>query len=245
MDKNFLDLFKVKKPIIGMIHLKGNSDEESLQIAKKEIDILMDNGIDAVLVENYFGYPNNVEDVLAYLYEKRRELIYGVNILGNFFTAFNLANKYQAKFIQIDSVVGHLNPFHDFFFARDLKELTQNSTAYLLGGVRFKYQPVLSNNTLEEDLKIAMKRCDAIVVTGTGTGLNTPLDKIKEFRSIIGDFPLVVGAGITPSDCEDSLRIADAGIVGSYIKDNYEDNGDVSKEHILTLLNKVKKLRKQ
>ena len=51
----------------------------------------------------------------------------------------------------------------------------------LLGGVRFKYQPVHSGRTLEEDLRIGMERCDAIVCTGEGTGIPTPLGKVEEF----------------------------------------------------------------
>ena len=32
-----------------------------------------------------------------------------------------------------------------------------------MGGVRFKYQPVNSGRSTEEDLKICMNRCDAIL----------------------------------------------------------------------------------
>ena len=43
------------KPIIAMLHLKGNSDEEIIERMIKETEIYYRNGIDAVLVENYFG----------------------------------------------------------------------------------------------------------------------------------------------------------------------------------------------
>ena len=36
MAENFLDLFKNKKPIFGMLHLKGNTDEEVFERAKKK-----------------------------------------------------------------------------------------------------------------------------------------------------------------------------------------------------------------
>ena len=32
MGNKFLDLFNTKKPVIGMIHLKGNNDEEVFDI---------------------------------------------------------------------------------------------------------------------------------------------------------------------------------------------------------------------
>ena len=90
---------------------------------------------------------------------------------------------------------------------------------FLLGGVRFKYQPVASGRTLEEDLKIGMERCDAVVVTGAGTGISTELDKIKAFRAILGDFPLIVGAGMTAETAAEQLFYSDGAIVGSYFKE--------------------------
>ena len=62
---------------------------------------------------------------------------------------------------------------------------------------RFKHCPYLSGRSLKEDLEIAMTRCDAIAVSQDETGQETSMDKIQEFRNIIGDFPLIVGAGMT------------------------------------------------
>ena len=69
-----------------------------------------------------------------------------------------------------------------------------------------------------------MERADAIVVTGEGTGKETPLDKIKRFREKIGDFPLVVGAGVDSYNVMGQLKIADGAIIGSYFKKGYTWN---------------------
>lgn len=241
---NFLSLFKSSKPIIGMIHLKGDEDMEILTRAIREIDIYTKNGIDAVLIENYFGEIKNVEYVLEYIANYRKNVIYGVNILGDYKRAFALADTYHAKFIQIDSVAGHLRNYNDKIFENNIKLLRSNSNAFLIGGVRFKYQPYLSGKSLEEDLEIGIERCDAIVVTGEGTGKVTDLEKIKNFRKIIGQFPLVVGAGLTTQNCTNQLSIADAGIVGSYLKENHVDYGEVSSENTENFMNKVKILRR-
>lgn len=81
------------------------------------------------------------------------------------------------------------------------------------------------------------------MVTGEGTGKETDLDKINKFRQVLGTFPLVVGAGLTAQNCVEQLSIADAGIIGSYLKDNYKDNGDVSIEHVNEFMGNVKTLR--
>lgn len=237
MKKKFLDIFKTKKPILAMIHLKGDTDEEVFERAKKEIDIYYENGADAVIVENYFGsYPHMVK-VLEYLQNNMPERIYGVNCLDNDTMNFELAMKYDADFIQLDSVAGHLNLQNDITFDSFMKLYRERYKGYVLGGVRFKYQPYKSNRSLEEDLHIGMTRCDAIVVTQDATGQETSMDKINEFRHIIGDdFPLIIGAGVTPDNCQKQFKVGDAAIVGSYFKDTYKDTGDVDASHVKKMI---------
>lgn len=243
MNKNVLDLFKNKKPIIAMLHLKGENDKDVLDRAKREIEIYLQAGIDAVTVENYYGNYYQMEQVLEYLLFSKFDIVYGVNCLNNDAMGFHLANKYKASFIQFDSVSGHLTPRDDYTYEAFINMYRKECDAFIFGGVRFKYQPYLSERTLREDLEIAKKRCDAIVVTGDATGQETSIDKIKEFRDILKDFPLIVGAGLTDKNCIEQLSIADAAIVGSYFKDTYKDSGDVDIEHVKQLLNIVSTLR--
>lgn len=243
MKPNFLEIFKNKKPIFGMLHLKGTTDEEVLERAKREIDIYRENGVDAVIVENYFGNYYQMEMVLDYLDHADFDIIYGVNCLNLDAMGFDLAKRYHAAFVQLDSVAGHMKPRDDYSFEAFMKKYREESGAYVLGGVRFKYQPYLSERTLEEDLKIGMTRCDAIVVTQDATGQETSMEKIKEFRSIIGDFPLVIGAGVTADNCAEQFTVGDAAIVGSYFKDTYKDTGDVDASHVKALIEAVNKVR--
>ncbi len=237
MTKKFLDIFKSKKPIMAMIHLKGETDEEIFERAKKEINIYYENGVDAVIVENYFGNYNHMVKVLEYLKENMPEKVYGVNCLDNDTMNFELAMKYDADFIQLDSVAGHLDLINDVTFDAFMKLFRERFNGCVMGGVRFKYQPYKSGRSLEEDLRIGMTRCDAIVVTQDATGQETSMEKINEFRSIMDDdFPLVIGAGMTPENCEKQFEVGDAAIVGSYFKDTYKDTGDVDASHVKTMI---------
>lgn len=240
----FLRIFKNCKPIIGMVHLKGDSEKQKYEKALKEIDILLEAGVDAVMIENYFGTLSQVEKVLDYISKNLSGSIYGLNALNNDAEGFRLARGYDAKFIQFDSVSGHLDPeqdkkFHEFF----LKE-RETCKAVILGGVRFKYQYHRSGRSIQEDLKIGMERCDAIGVTGSATGVETDMEKIHSFREIIGDFPLIVCAGMTPKNCTEQLQIADGGVVGSYFKDYHIDRGDVYYPHVVEFMNIVSNLRR-
>ncbi|RGT73391.1 hypothetical protein DWX08_06870 [Ruminococcus sp. AF18-22] len=243
MSKDIKETFGTEKPIIGMLHLKGDSDKEILDTADKELKLLLENGADCVLVENYFGTVQQAEMVLKYVSETYPDICYGINLLHDDALGFELAEKYHAKFIQLDSVSGHLCPEEDEKFGRFMTEARKKSTAFVLGGVRFKYQPYRSGRRLDEDLAIGMKRCDAIVVTGDATGQETNLSKIRTFRSMIGEFPLFVGAGMTPGNVADQMEIADGAIVGSYFKDTYKDTGDICADHVKEFMDEVKEAR--
>lgn len=226
-----------------MLHLRGESRREKFEHALLEAGQLIGGGADAVIVENYFGDYEDMETVLQAFCREKVNFIYGVNALHNDALGFELAKKYGASFIQLDSVAGHLPPEQDEAFGRDIAQWRADYNGFVIGGVRFKYQPYLSGRSLEEDLAIGMTRCDAIAVTGEGTGKMTPMDKIRDFRRIIGDFPLVVGAGMTPESCAQQFSVADAAIVGSYFKQGYVDDGFVDPSHVRTFMQQVQLCR--
>ncbi len=110
----------------------------------------------------------------------------------------------------------------------------------MLGGTRFKYQSVRSGRTLEEDLTISKGRCTAVVTTGDGTGIMTPTEKLVEFRKLLGDFPLVVGAGVTDENVGEQLLYADAVIIGSWMKEKHKAENEVCEAYVQAFMQRVK-----
>lgn len=245
MKKNFLEIFKNKKPILAMLHLKGENPNDIFERAKKELEIYMAEGVDAVIVESYYGNYYDMERMLQYLDENKFDILYGVNCLNVDPIGFELAQRFHASFVQLDSVAGHLKVRDDAAYHEFMKKSRAEYDGYVLGGVRFKYQPYLSNRSLKEDLEIGMTRCDAIVVTQDATGQETSMEKIQEFRDLIGAFPLIIGAGITAENCAEQMKIGDGAIVGSYFKDTYKDSGDVDASHVRKLIEAVNKVREE
>ena len=227
----FETLFKGNKPLIGMIHTGCMQGEDMLDTAKREIEIYLKYGL-CPLVENYFGTSADCEKVLVWLQEYHPKAVYGVNILGDAEEAFLLARAYGAKFIQIDSVCGHLDPERDGEYAEKLKAMRKKTDVVLLGGVRFKYQPIRSGRSIKEDLLLGMERCDAIVCTGEGTGIPTPIGKVREFKSMLKDFPVIVGAGVTIDSAGETYSVADGVIVGSWVKDNHDAYNPVNEQYV-------------
>lgn len=241
-----------------MLHLNGSTPDRVQELAKREIGDLYDNNVDAVLVEDFFGSARDVEWALDYLSSHYPDHVYGVNLLSDPERGFELAAQYGAAFLQIDSVCGHLRPGSkmtgynepdlydktcDGDFAERLAELREAYPVFLLGGVRFKYQPVRSGRSVEEDLLIGKERCDAVVVTGAGTAINTDEDKILQFRNTLGDFPLFVGAGMTDATCREQLSISDGAIVGSFFKQGGRTYEPVDPDRVRKFMKIVNEVR--
>ena len=260
MKEKVFRVFGTDKPVLGMLHLGGGSPEQVRDRAKREIEQYYGNGVDAVLVEDYFGTPADVEWALDYLNGQYPDRVRGVNLLGDPERAFMLARRYGAAFAQMDSVCGHLRPgTHmrgwdkpsltqktcDGDFAERLVRLREENPVFLLGGVRFKYQAVRSKRSVEEDLILGKERCDAVVVTGEGTGISTDPAKIRQFRDTLGDFPLFVGAGVTAESCAEQLSIADGAIIGSWFKQGGTAEAPVDPDRVRKLMDIVKEVRER
>jgi uncharacterized protein len=237
----FLEIFKTAKPILGMLHLKGDNAKARLKKAIIEADVYAECGINGMIVEDYYGDVSDVENALAYLSKERPKYILGVNVLKSFSRGYQLARQYGAKFMQIDSICGHLEPKDEKSYFEMIDNFRKDAKVAIIGGVRFKYQPTLSNRSLEDDLGIGIRHCDAIAVTGAGTGMSTGTEKINQFRDIIHDFPLVVAAGMAKDTVAEKLLVGDAAIVGSTFKDTRKDTGDVSAENVRDFMDEVRR----
>ena len=240
----FNGIFKNPLPIIGMIHLAGSTPEERVKRAIEEIILFREEGIDGALVENYY-YESTIDDIKETLIIANDSLPLGVNVLPNEFDkSIPLAAENHGKFVQLDYVAGtysHGDAELNTVLYNALKKKYPHIV--VLGGVWPKGYTEVSGSNLEYDLKQGMKRADAIVVTGEGTGSETPLDKVKYFRGVLGDFPLVIGAGLTPDNAYQQLSIADGAIVGSYLKGNSDTRNPIDRKRVKDLMSVVNKVR--
>lgn len=171
-------------------------------------------------------------------------MLVGLNILPNdYLLSFNMAQTYNLDFIQVDYVSGNYKNAPKVNESQFLSCRESYPNVTVLGGVWPKYYHPVNESILEDDLNNAQKLAHAIVVTGSGTGKETPLDKIKTFRSIIGEFPLIVGAGMTPENVHAQLSIADGAIVGSCFKPLGQTAKKINKSLVNEFMTEVKKNR--
>lgn len=233
------ELFHVPKPIIGMIHLAGFDNSDKVRRALEEMKIYEEEGVDGVIVEDYHGSLEDITSTLELIQGKGLNLTVGVNVLRNPYQGFACASHYGCKFVQLDSVQ-----------TCDLRVPTHNSyrknfpNVAVLGGVGFKYTSE-TGNPLCVDLDEAKPRCDVIVTTGNGTGMETPISKLKKFKRHLGDFPLFVGAGVNESNAYEQLNVVDGAIIGSYFKMHSNTLLPVDRERVRGLMNIVKRVREE
>lgn len=210
------------KRIIGMIHLAGRDQKEIIDRAIEEIDLYQSKKLNGAILENYHGEISDVVAVIAEIYRVPRAITVGINILPNNYESAlewaEVAEPFKNGFIQLDHVAGKYVEGNGINKEDYLTKRLKHPDIKVYGGVWPKYYTPVKGSNLENDLLEGMTMCDAIVVTGNGTGMETPIGKIRYFRQIIGNKELIIGAGLNKHNAREQLAIADGAIIGSYFK---------------------------
>jgi len=236
MDK-FSSVFQINKPVIGMIHLSGKDQQDRVKRALEELSIYQEEEVNGAIIEDYHGSPQDVYETLKESSTKNFKITLGINILRDCYSAFKLASDFGARFIQFDTVQ---TPDLELKWYNQLRKNYPHIA--VLGGIGFKYTSP-TGNPLELDLAEGKSRCEAIVTTGNGTGIETPTKKLREYKKILESFPLIVGAGVNLKNVYEQLKICDGAIIGSYFKPEGNTRLQIDRKKVRDLMDIVKPLR--
>ena len=236
--------------LIGMVHLPplpgsprwDGSMERAIAVALADARALVDNGMDALIVENYGDAPftrgrvgaSTVAAMAVIAHEIRRALPdapLGVNVLkSDARSALAVATAVGARFIRVNVLAGAVvadqgivqTDAHDLL--RDRRLLGVDVAIF--ADVQGKHAMPLAPVELEQQARDLAARAlaDGLVVSGRATGDTTPIEDVKRVRSAVPDVPILVGSGVTPETAPELLSLADALIVGTSLK----RDGDVS-----------------
>ncbi len=267
---NFKNLFNVKTPIIGMIHVealpgtpnyKGNV-KQIIYKAIKESKIYKQNGIDAIAIENMHDVPylkNNagpeitsLMSIIAYEIKNQTKLPVGIQILaGANKEALAAAHSACVDFIRAEGFV--------FAHVADEGIIESNAGKILryrkmIGAenilvftdIKKKHSShsITSDITIEETAHTAeFFLSDGLIITGTATGKEADINEIKSVKKTT-NLPVIIGSGITIDNVEKYFPLCDAMIVGSYFKKNGNWQNTVDAERVKSFMKKVKRLRK-
>jgi membrane complex biogenesis BtpA family protein len=236
--------------LIGMVHLPplpgsprwDGSIERVIDTALTDARNLVDNGMDALVVENYGDVPftrgrvaaSTVAAMTVIAREIRRalpETPLGVNVLKcDARSALGIAAAVGARFIRVNVLAGAVVADQGIV-ETDAYELLRErrllgTDVAIFADVQGKHAVPLAPVEIEQQARDLASRslADGLVVSGRATGDATPLGDVKRVRSAVPDVPILVGSGVTPETAAELLSIADALIVGTSLK----RDGDVS-----------------
>jgi len=235
--------------VIGMVHclpLPGTKDfNNNIEAVKKqaiEDAITLEKaGVDAIIVENMGDNPLGVtlaveqRVALAAISALIKEVVsipIGIDAAFNDYQAnFAIAKAIGATFVRIPVFVDTV-----MYFDGVIQPCARNAVLYrkqlqaedvkILADIQVKHTYMVNDNiSLEDSAKMAVGcGADAIIVTGSSIGLETPIEMIERVKKVV-KVPVIAGSGVTTKNIKQQFAIANGAIVGTSLK----DGGDISK----------------
>lgn len=260
----FQEIFKTSIPVIGVVHLpplpgapkySGETLKEISRTALAEAKILVENGVDGIIIENFNDSPFlkrvGPETVAAVTY-------IGKTIQDNFSTPLGIcllqadslgsiaiAKTLEAAFIRatyytetyvvdaglIDSSAAELQRFRAFLKCQ----------AKVFADVHIKHGYPLAQRPLELSAEDALFRglADALIITGLKTGGETKVEDVKRVREKLPEAPLIVGSGVTVENVTRYLPYVDGIIVSTGLKKEGKENEVFDPARVSKLMEKV------
>lgn len=235
---------RLERTLIGMVHLAplpgsprwDGSMAGVVARALADARDLVEGGMDALLVENHgdvpFGAgavePATVAAMAVAVAEIRRALpgiAVGVSVLKNDArAALAVACAAGARFIRVSVHAGVVLADQGLVHSDAYRTLRDRrllgAEVKIFADVQGKHAVSLAAVPLEQEARDLVHRglADALVVSGRATGEATAVGDVKRVRGAVAGVPLLVGSGVTTDTVAELLSVADAVIVGTFVK---------------------------
>jgi uncharacterized protein len=264
-------LFPVKKPIIGVIHLKplpgaprydGQDVREVYAAAVEDARRLAGGGIDGIIVENAgdlpFARPDDigpetVAALTAACLEVRTavDVPIGITCVANgAIPALAIAKAVGARWVRVNQWVnayvaneGLLNgPAPEAMRYRSMIG-ARDVAIFADVHVKFGAHAITADRSIAEQATDAeWFDADVLIATGTRTGSPTEPREVEEVRAGT-NLPIVVGSGLAPEQVPDLFKVADGAIIGQWLKQDGRWWNPVDPHRVESLMNAVSKVR--
>lgn len=267
--QKFKSIFKVGKPIIGMIHLKAlpgtpkfnDSIDEIINAAINEVEIYKKAGIDALAIENMHDVPylkndvgheiSSIMSIIAYEVKKKSNLPCGIQVLSSANkAALAIAKNAGLDFIRAEGFVfGHVADegyidANGGELLRYRKAINAENIA-VFTDIKKKH----SSHTITADVSIVETAkaaeyflSDGLIITGSSTAEPADVEDIQQIKEKC-KIPIIVGSGVTLNNVSQYLPISDALIVGSYFKKEGHWANTLEYDKIVHFMDKVNSIR--
>jgi len=269
LEKGLSELFTVKKPVIGMVHLKPlpgsphyvhqNGMKGIIEHAVSEAKRLEDGGISGIQIENQFDRPflkpgdigyETVAAITAAAVAIRDQvsLPMGINIhLNGVEQAIAVAHAVNAGWVRAFALANAYVSQSGIIEAAGPNALRYRAQIHaedvkIFGDFHVKHGShfIISDRTMEEQVEDAVEHgADVLIITGTKTGTSPVKSEIMELREKLRK-PLFIGSGFTAENAHELVPIIDGAIVGTYFKVDGKIENDVDVTRVKALMKKVR-----
>ncbi len=236
--------------LVGVIHcppLPGSPRarplEETLVSVERDARTLVLAGFDLTMIENYGDAPFFAERVPAVtiaamtacaLAAKRAGGKLGVNVLRNDAeAALSVAACVGASCIRVNVHTGARVTDQGLVQGRAaetvrLRDSLHKSEVAIWADVDVKHSAPLGVRPMEDEVSDAVERglCDAVLVTGYGTGQSVDLDTLMRVKRI-SKVPVYAASGVTHDTVREILSACDGVIVGSALRADGKAGGPI------------------
>lgn len=259
-----ISILERKQAVIGMLHLlplpgSPRFDGDSrriIEFALADAAALAEGGVDAIMIENFGDvsyFPDRVpRETIAWmtriggLIRDRHDLPMGVCVLRNDGrAALAIAHSIEAQFIRV-CVLGSPRVTDQGLVQPDAYDLLRDrarlgANIKILADVDIKHSyPLASSFSIKAEAADLISRslADALIVTGTATGLAINESDLGEIRGV-ADVPIFVGSGVTDKNIKQLAGNASGFIVGTSLKESKRPNARVSVDKVRALVRQL------
>jgi membrane complex biogenesis BtpA family protein len=266
-------LFQVKKPVIGVIHLKplpgaprynGQAMKEVYDAAVADALTLSRGGVDGIIVENAsdlpFARPENIgpETVAALTaaclaVRQAVDTPIGITCVANgAIPALAIAKAVGARWVRVNQWAnayianeGFINgPAPEAMRYRAMID-ARDVAIFADVHVKFGAHAITADRSIPEQATDAeWFDADVLIATGTRTGNPTSDTEVNEVRSGT-NLPVIVGSGLSPSQVPALFASADGAIIGQWLKEDGQWWKPVDARRVAQLMAAVMKVREE
>ncbi len=262
----FEELFKVKKPLLGMVHFPplpgsplyeaGAGMHKIRDTALRDAEALVKAGFDGIVFSNEGDRPylSKVDNVTVAAMSrvisettKAFDVPFGLSVLADPEAAVAIGAAVEADFVRI---------FLSWVFVGDWGIVDpdagkiQRLKASLQGKMRVfanisGHTEPLGGRKLEDIARGAVKfgLADAVCLAGTTAGSEIAEEDLRGARRGAGDAPVIAGTGVSVENAERMLSLADGVIMGTSIKVGRDTFKPVDPEKAAEFIRRAKDIR--
>ncbi|MFW9993703.1 MAG: BtpA/SgcQ family protein [Candidatus Odinarchaeota archaeon] len=248
-------------PLPGSPNYKGEDINRIIQHGQEDLSALLEGGINVALIENFGDVPYTRRKIprqtLVAMSIAAREIIksggsslqaFGTNVLRNDWeSSISIAASLGATFARLNVLTGAFVTDQGLIQGDAFNCLNFRKQVYpdlkIFADVFVKHASPLGLDP-ERDLEVTVKDtvyrglADAVIVSGTRTGIAPDIERLKRVREAIPETPVLIGSGLTAGNAPDLLQFADGAIVGTSLKT--DGKVDVNKvKELVRVLSKI------